>query len=117
MAGDVVGGDAALAVGRSGKRQQHVLAGDNVLDLHHVSHRINVRVARLHPLVDLMGKKKKKEEKEGFGNQEKEGGLDTSNIFRDGYIDCKYDARFAEHECLLNFTKNAEPPNSTPNAR
>src|SRR5262249_49869447 len=49
---DVVGGDAALAVGRNGQRPLRRLAGYKVLDLDGVSNRIDIRVARLEMFVD-----------------------------------------------------------------
>ena len=48
---DVVGGNTALLVGRTGQRYHGLVAGDEVSDFHGVAHGINVLVLRAHVIV------------------------------------------------------------------
>ena len=50
-AADVVGGNAALLVGGARQRDQRLLAGHEMGDLHGVPHGVDVRHGGLHPLV------------------------------------------------------------------
>ena len=52
---DVVRRNAPLPVGRSRQRHKRLLAGDEMPDLHRVSHRIDVRIRGLHVFVDDNG--------------------------------------------------------------
>ena len=54
-AADIVRGDAALFVGRTGQGDQGIRAGDKVAHLHRVPHRVDIRIRGLHPLVDQNG--------------------------------------------------------------
>ena len=49
---DVVGGDAALPIRRAGQRNLRGLAGDKILDLDRVAHRVDVGVAGQEVIVD-----------------------------------------------------------------
>ena len=51
-AGDHIGRDAALPVGRPGQRDERPLAGDEVFDLDRIADREDVRVAGVHLIID-----------------------------------------------------------------